>query len=92
MGTAAPWKPRKNGTACFSSVPTALGKLGKTAPSFPQFPQPLRLNRKERSRKKALREKAGSNTDGQDRVRGVKTASPGDTPLAGFQVTTYGRF
>jgi hypothetical protein len=32
-------------TACFSTVPTALGKLGKktTTPSFPQFPQLRRL-------------------------------------------------
>jgi hypothetical protein len=36
--------------------------------------------------------KAKSNSIGQDAFRSVKTFSPGDTPLAGFDPTTYGRF
>jgi hypothetical protein len=45
METAAPVETVEKRTACFSTVPTALGKLFiplRSIPSFPQFPQPLR--------------------------------------------------
>jgi hypothetical protein len=58
-------------TACFSTVPTALGKLGKTAPSFPQFPQPLLLALKRTNKNSvSLNRKAKSN--GHYQVKGVK--------------------
>lgn len=58
-------------TACFSTVPTSLGKLGKTAPSFPQFPQPLLLALK-RGKKNSLSLTLKANTSGHYQVKGVK--------------------
>jgi len=58
-------------TACFSTVPTALGKLGKTAPTFPQFPQPLRLAIK-RVKKNSVSLNLKANTNGHYQVKGVK--------------------
>jgi hypothetical protein len=59
-------------TACFSTVPTALGKLGKTAPSFPQFPQPLLLALKNKRRKNSVSLTLKANTNGHYEVKGVK--------------------
>ena len=76
----------------FSTFPTALGKLGQLRSSFPQFPQPLLPDivlKKER--KQSLREGL-SKSSGQDAVKSVKTSRPGHSPLARFEVTTYGRF
>ena len=58
-------------TACFSTVPNALGKLGKTAPSFPQFPQPLLLAL-QRAKKNSLSLTLKAKTNGHYEVKGVK--------------------
>jgi hypothetical protein len=79
-------------TACFPTVPTALGKLGKTAPSFPQFPQPLRLPIT-RAKKNSLSLKLKNKQEWTLRSqRRKKSSRPSGIPLAGFEVTTYGRF
>jgi hypothetical protein len=79
-------------TACFSTLSTALGKLGKTAPSFPQFPQPLRLAIK-RAKKTSVSLKLKAKQEWTLRSqRRKKSSRPSVIPLAGFEVTTYGRF
>ena len=79
-------------TACFSTVPTALGKLGKTAPSFPQFPPPLLLALKKNEPKQPVAEPESKIEWTLPSQRRKKSPRPGAAPMAGFEVTIHGRF
>jgi len=66
-------------------------KTRQTAPTFPQLPQPLLLEMFEGKENKSL-STGYSKSSRQHASESVKTTSPGHTPLAGFEVSIYGRF
>jgi hypothetical protein len=70
------------------------GKLGKKHHAeFPTVPTaPTAGYRYEEKDQNNGFSKAQAKWIGQDAAESVKTTSPGHSPLAGFEVTTYGRF